>query len=163
MSKVRSRDSRAELLVRRLVHSMGYRYRLHDRSLPGTPDLVLRRHKKLIFVHGCFWHRHSDEACKLARLPKSRLDSWEPKLQGNRDRDIRNQVALERLGWHFLIVWECELRDIERTENALRAFLATGNGAGELSSFSPAPAVWHGNEPSRIHPVRDCGVGSLVL
>src|SRR4028119_2036496 len=116
MSKVRSRDSRAELLVRRLVHSMGYRYRLHDRSLPGTPDLVLRRHKKLIFVHGCFWHRHSDEACKLARLPKSRLDFWEPKLQGNRDRDIRNQVALERLRRHLLILGGGGVWGIERTK-----------------------------------------------
>ena len=90
MSRVRGKDTKPELLVRRLVHGMGYRYRLHRRDLPGTPDLVFPGRRKVIFVHGCFWHRHPDPACKLARLPKSRTDFWLPKLEGNRARDIEN-------------------------------------------------------------------------
>ena len=102
---------------------MGFRYRLHNRRLPGTPDLVFRSRRKLIFVHGCFWHRHPDQGCKLARIPKSRLDFWRPKLQGNRDRDLRHQAELEVLGWQFLIVWECQMSNIEQLKNELGAFL----------------------------------------
>src|SRR3954452_1421546 len=94
MAKVRGRDSKPEMLVRRMVHAMGFRYRLHDRRLPGAPDLVFPGRRKAIFVHGCFWHRHPDIHCKLARMPKSRLDFWGPKLQGNRERDLRNQAVL---------------------------------------------------------------------
>lgn len=127
MARVRSRDSNAEMIVRRLVHSMGFRYRLHDRSLPGSPDLVFRSRRKVIFVHGCFWHRHPDVSCKLARMPKSRLDFWQPKLHGNRDRDLRNQTDLGNLGWQFTVVWECQLRNKEQLKNSLSAFLAEGN------------------------------------
>jgi DNA mismatch endonuclease (patch repair protein) len=123
MAKVRGRDSKPELIVRRLVHAAGYRYRLHDKSLPGTPDLVFRRKKKVIFVHGCFWHRHPDPACKLARMPKTKLAFWQAKLQGNRERDLRFQAELERAGWRFLLVWECEMSDREHLENRLRSFL----------------------------------------
>jgi DNA mismatch endonuclease (patch repair protein) len=126
MAKVRGRDSKPEMLVRRLVHGMGFRYRLHDRRLPGSPDLVFPRLRKAIFVHGCFWHRHPDSHCKLARMPKSRLDFWRPKLQGNRKRDLRHQAELEALGWRFLVVWECQMRDKEQLQNMLRAFLAEG-------------------------------------
>jgi len=127
MAKVRSRNSAAEMLVRRLVHSMGFRYRLHRKALPGTPDLVFPRLKRVIFVHGCFWHRHPDPNCKLARMPKSRLDFWQPKLQGNGARDLRNQEQLADLGWQFLVVWECELRHREQLQNKLRVFLCGGN------------------------------------
>lgn len=127
MSKVRGRHSKPELLVRRLVHGMGFRYRLHDRRLPGSPDLVFRRLRKAIFVHGCFWHRHPSAACNLARMPKTRLDFWKPKLQGNRERDLRHQTELRALGWQFLVVWECEMRDREQLENRLRAFLTDGS------------------------------------
>lgn len=126
MAKVRGRDSKPEMLVRRLVYAMGFRYRLHDRRLPGTPDLVFPRLRKVIFVHGCFWHRHPDPACKLARMPKSRLDFWAPKLQGNRERDLRRQGELEALGWQSMVVWECQLRHKEQLENDLRAFLTEG-------------------------------------
>jgi DNA mismatch endonuclease (patch repair protein) len=126
MARVRGRDSKPEMLVRRLIHAMGFRYRLHDRRLPGAPDLVFPRLRKVIFVHGCFWHRHPDPNCKLARMPKSRLDFWMPKLQGNRERDARCQAELAALGWRFLVVWECQMRDKEQLKNKMRVFLSDG-------------------------------------
>jgi len=109
------------MLIRRLLFALGYRYRLHDSKLPGHPDVVFKGKKKVIFVHGCFWHRHDD--CRLARLPKSRLDFWVPKLEGNKQRDARKLVQLEELGWQALVVWECELKDIKSLEERLKAFL----------------------------------------
>ncbi len=123
MSLVRSRHTKPEMIVRRLVHGMGFRYRLHVKSLPCSPDLVFPARRKVILVHGCFWHRHPEPGCKLARLPKSRLDFWLPKLQGNRERDLRCQSELAALGWGFLVVWECQLRDTEQLKNDLIAFL----------------------------------------
>jgi DNA mismatch endonuclease (patch repair protein) len=96
---------------------------LHDRNLPGAPDLVFRSRHKAIFVHGCFWHRHPAPSCKLARMPKSRLDFWGPKLQGNRERDLRQQAELRALGWDFLVVWECELKDLVNLRIRLARFL----------------------------------------
>lgn len=127
MSLIKGKDSKPELLVRRLVHAMGYRYRLHVKGLPGRPDLVFRSRQKIIFVHGCFWHRHQSPICKLARLPKSRLDFWLPKLESNRVRDIHIQKALRAAGWRILVVWECQLGNIERLENKLRVFLEGRN------------------------------------
>lgn len=121
MSRVRSKDTKPELVVRRLIFSMGYRYRLHDRRLPGTPDLVFHGRRKALFVHGCFWHRH--HRCVLARMPKSRLDFWRPKLEGNTERDARNMEALREQGWDVLVVWECETKDTERLEKTIRGFL----------------------------------------
>ncbi|WP_083347328.1 very short patch repair endonuclease [Rhizobium sp. LCM 4573] len=109
MSRIRSKDSKPELVVRRLVHGMGFRYRLHRKDVPGTPDLVFGSRKKVIFIHGCFWHRHADSSCKLARLPKSRLDFWLPKLERNAQRDAENSARLEALGWDEMVVWECEV------------------------------------------------------
>lgn len=123
MARVRSKGSQAELTVRRLLHSLGYRYRLHRRDLPGTPDLVFPGTRKAIYVHGCFWHRHPDPTCPLARLPKSRLEFWLPKLQGNAERDQRQQCAIRAMGWEFLVVWECQLRDKEQLQNTLTGFL----------------------------------------
>lgn len=111
MSLVRASNTKPEMIVRHLAHGMGYRYRLHAKSLPGRPDLVFPKRKCVIFVHGCFWHRHADPSCKLARLPKSRLDFWLPKLEQNRTRDDANEQKLHALGWRVLTVWECELRD----------------------------------------------------
>ena len=105
MSRVRGKDTKPELIVRRLLHGLGYRYRLHARDLPGKPDIVFRGRRKAIYVHGCFWHRHPDPACKLARLPKTRQDFWVPKLEGNRQRDIENQRRLTEMGWEVLVVW----------------------------------------------------------
>lgn len=123
MARVKSSGSKAEWVVRRMVHGLGYRYRLHDRKLPGTPDLVFPARRKAIFVHGCFWHRHDEPECKLARLPKSRLEFWEPKLTGNRTRDLRDQARLREWGWQYLVVWECEVRYQEQLRNRLIAFL----------------------------------------
>ncbi len=123
MSRVRSRHTAPEMLVRRVVHSLGYRYRLHRRELPGCPDLVFARRRKVIFVHGCFWHRHSDSACKLARLPKSRLDFWLPKLEANRARDVQNQERIAMMGWQSLVIWECQLGDETALRKRIRSFL----------------------------------------
>ena len=121
MALVRAKDTKPELLVRRLVHGMGYRYRLHRRDLPGTPDLVFPGRSKVIFIHGCFWHRHV--ACALARLPKSRSDFWLPKLTANAERDARNVRELRRLGWSVLTIWECQLGDTAKLANRIRRFL----------------------------------------
>jgi len=123
MSHIRGKDTKPELRVRHLIHGMGYRYRLHRRDLPGCPDLVFPRHGKVIFVHGCFWHRHPDPSCKLARLPKSHLDFWLPKLEGNRARDENNQAALLALGWSCLVIWECEIHDIKALAIKIQSFL----------------------------------------
>jgi DNA mismatch endonuclease (patch repair protein) len=111
------------MVVRRLVHSMGYRYRLHRGNLPGRPDLVFVTSRKAIFVHGCFWHRHNDSACRLARLPKSRQEFWLPKLNANALRDARNQKALIAAGWEILVLWECQLKDSAALAKRIRAFL----------------------------------------
>lgn len=125
MSAVRGRDTGPELTVRRLVHSLGYRYRLHGASLPGRPDLVFAKRHCVIFVHGCFWHRHAAPECKLARLPKSRLEFWEPKLERNRQRDKTNEEKLKSLGWGYLTIWECELKDSSSLQKRIRAFLGS--------------------------------------
>ena len=123
MSRVRGKDTKPEMKVRRLVHAMGYRYRLHRRDLPGTPDLVFPARKKVLYVHGCYWHRHPDPACKLARLPKSRLEFWLPKLDANAERDRRNQEKINDIGWRCLVVWECELKDEAFLQKKIQAFL----------------------------------------
>jgi DNA mismatch endonuclease (patch repair protein) len=105
MARVLNKDTKPELYVRRLVFSKGYRYRLHVRSLPGTPDLVFAKAKKVIFVHGCFWHRHP----RCGRLPKSKKRFWVTKLEQNRQRDLCNLRKLRRRGWKVLVLWECEL------------------------------------------------------
>jgi DNA mismatch endonuclease (patch repair protein) len=127
MSLVKAKDTKPELLVRRLIYGMGYRYRLHAKSLPGKPDLVFRKRKCAIFVHGCFWHRHS--GCPLCRLPKSRLRFWKPKLEGNRRRDLRNQLKLRRSGWRILVIWECQLADEKKLTRKILKFLEPGSRA----------------------------------
>lgn len=123
MSRVRSKNMRPELIVRKLVFALGYRYRLHARDLPGCPDLVFRPRRKVIFVHGCFWHRHPSRSCALARWPKSRLEFWRPKLEGNRERDEKNNKALQRKGWKVMTIWECQLKNTGRLEGRIRRFL----------------------------------------
>lgn len=121
MAAIRGRDTNPELFVRRLVYSMGYRYRLNVRELPGRPDLVFRAKKKAIFVHGCFWHRHSCAAGQV--MPKTRRDFWRTKLTNNSSRDLRNLRALNADGWQCLVLWECELRDEKVAGRAIKRFL----------------------------------------
>ena len=108
MSLIRSRDTKPEKVVRRMVSEMGHRYRLNSRKLPGTPDLVLPSHRKAIFLHGCFWHLHL--GCPNNRPPKSRRDFWLPKLRANRERDGVKLRELRRMGWRALVLWECQLK-----------------------------------------------------
>lgn len=124
MSKIRATDTRPELVVRRLLFSLGYRYRIHDRKLPGTPDIVFRSKKKVIFVHGCLWHSHD---CRAGcRRPKSNTEYWDAKLDSNRVRDESNADSLSRLGWRTLTVWECDVASregIEKTQARIIGFL----------------------------------------
>lgn len=124
MSRIRSRDMKPELAVRSMVHRMGLRFRLHRRDLPGSPDLVLARHRAVIFVHGCFWHWHPDPDCPIAGLPATNVDYWEPKFARTRVRDRENSVRLEEEGWRVLVIWECELRAPEAVLERIAAFFA---------------------------------------
>lgn len=123
MSLIRSKDTRPELAIRSLVHGMGYRYGRHDSKLPGHPDIVFKSRRKVIFVHGCFWHLH--RACPNSRPPKSKLDYWRPKLEGNVARDRKVRSKLRHLGWDQLVIWECELRNRERLARRIQEFLQT--------------------------------------
>jgi DNA mismatch endonuclease (patch repair protein) len=109
MSRVRGKDTKPEKNVRSLLHKMGYRFRLHDRTLPGCPDIVLRKYQTLIFVHGCFWHRHKN--CKDCTTPTNRREWWLAKLNGNAARDKRHKRVLKKLGWRIIVIWECRLRE----------------------------------------------------
>src|ERR1700752_751783 len=121
MGRVHGRHTKPELQVRRLVWRLGFRYRLHSAKLPGRPDLVFRARKKVLFVHGCFWHQHKN--CRQYQMPKSHLDYWLPKLEGNAARDARNQKALREKGWDYLILWECELKNTDRLVTRITRFL----------------------------------------
>ena len=123
MSRIRSKDTKPEMRVRRLVHGLGYRYRLHASDLPGRPDLVFRPRRKVIFVHGCFWHRH--EGCSRNRIPKSpeRHEYWRDKLNGNVRRDQLCQATLGQMGWSVLVIWECETKDLRGLATRVKAFL----------------------------------------
>lgn len=112
MSRIKSRDTKPEIIVRSLLHQMGYRFRLHRKDLPGRPDIVLPKYKTVILVHGCYWHRHN--GCKYAYNPKSRVDFWQKKFAENVMRDKRNQVELKKLGWHIIVIWECQIKDLSR-------------------------------------------------
>lgn len=124
MRRIRSNDTSAEMIVRRLVHGMGFRYRLHVPTLPGKPDLVFPRLKKIIEVRGCFWHQHGK--CIDSHVPKSRLEYWRPKLERNVLRDEENQRTLRQLGWKTLVVWECETGN-PKLVTRLKRFLTTGS------------------------------------
>lgn len=123
MSRIRGKDTQPEMVVRKLIHALGYRFRLHRRDLPGSPDIVLPRLKKAIFVHGCFWHRHA--GCKYAYVPKSNVDFWMKKFDGNLRRDRASAEALKVLQWGVLTIWECETKDLQQLASILKRFLAT--------------------------------------
>jgi len=121
MAAVPSMNSRPEMIVRRMIHSMGFRYRLHVRELPGTPDIVLPRHGKVVFVHGCFWHRH--KGCRFASEPATRAAFWHSKFEGNIARDRRAARQLRCMGWKVLTIWQCECRKPDRLRAKLEKFL----------------------------------------
>ena len=121
MSRIRSKNTAPEILVRSVLHRMGFRFRLHDKTLPGCPDIVLERWKTVVLVNGCFWHRHKN--CRYAYVPKTRVAFWNKKFAGNMKRDAENVKALKRLGWKVKIVWECELGSTAGLESRLHKLL----------------------------------------
>lgn len=123
MSRIKGKDTSPELRVRSVLHRMGYRFRLHRNDLPGKPDIVLPKYRTVIFVHGCFWHRHL--GCRYAYTPKSRVDFWNRKFKETRMRDCKNLVSLSDQGWNVWIVWECETRDLEELKEMLTTKLYT--------------------------------------
>ena len=123
MSRVKARDTGPERLVRSLLHGLGYRFRVHRKDLPGKPDIVLPRYKKIIFVHGCFWHQHT--GCTKSRRPASNRDFWDHKFETTIQRDQRNLVQLKDLGWGTLVIWQCETRDRESLKTRLYNYLSS--------------------------------------
>ncbi len=117
MAKIKSKDTKPEKAVRSLLHQLGFRFRLHNKMLPGKPDICLAKHKTVIFVHGCFWHNH--QKCRDGRLPKSNLGYWEPKITGNVMRDKMRVKELKKLGWKVLIIWECEIGNLKKLEQKI--------------------------------------------
>lgn len=121
MSRVKGRDTRPEKLVRSTLHSKGYRFRLHCRDLPGTPDIVLPRYKKIVLVHGCFWHQHP--GCRRSMRPATNKDFWDSKLDATIKRDSKNIASLRDLGWEILVLWECDIESPNKLDNMLTLFL----------------------------------------
>lgn len=133
MSTIRAKNTSPERIVRSILHKAGFRYRLHSKNLPGTPDLVLSRYRVAIFVHGCFWHAHS---CRFFRMPSSNREFWEKKISANRDRDTKIMKKLLGAGWRVFIVWECALRgkrNFSDIGNQLISWIGSDNQLGELS------------------------------
>ena len=126
MSRIRGRGTKPEIIVRRIAHNLGFRFRLHRKDLPGRPDIVFPRHRAVIMVHGCFWHRHP--GCKHASSPKTRESYWKNKLEDNVARDRRNETALRELGWRIMVIWECETKDREAVAARIKSFLPQENG-----------------------------------
>lgn len=120
MQAVKTKDTGPEMIVRRMLHSHGYRYRLHRKDLPGRPDIVFKGRYKAIFVHGCFWHGHG---CPKGKLPKSKLNYWQPKIEQNKARDTRNIAELEAAGWQVLVIWQCETADSQTLWHRLQEFV----------------------------------------
>lgn len=132
MSRVKSKDTKPELFVRSLLHTMGYRFRLHRKDLPGSPDIVLPKHRTAIFVHGCFWHQHP--GCPRATLPQRNAEFWKKKLEGNVERDSRAQQRLKELGWNVLILWQCEIkRNADALPKKLNEALRKGTSSSPIN------------------------------
>jgi len=144
MSRIRGMDTKPEKLVRRVLHRMGYRFRIRNRGLPGSPDIVLPRYKTVVFVHGCFWHRHP--GCKFSYTPKSRIDFWRDKFSDTVERDRRTEVLLRESGWNIVVVWECEIADLAvlsqrlRTKIGVTTYPDRGQGSAKLRCGHPAPS-----------------------
>lgn len=141
MSRIRSKNTKPEKVVRSLLHRLGYRFRLHNKKLPGKPDIALKKYRTVIFVHGCFWHQHQDPECKKARVPKSRTEWWEAKFRRNRERDAVALARLEKLGWRVIVVWECQLKDIDALTAKLTAAMPREAADYADSASAEIPAV----------------------
>lgn len=140
MASIRGKDTQPELIVRKFLHTRGFRYRLHKKELPGRPDLVLPRWRAIIFVHGCFWHGHT--GCRYFRLPATRAEFWREKIRGNIERDARASAALGVTGWRVAVVWECALRDQPESALAnLEGWIKRGGDRAEILSRA-AQAPW---------------------
>jgi DNA mismatch endonuclease (patch repair protein) len=139
MRRIRSKDMKPELVVRSTVHRLGYRFRLHAKELPGKPDIVRRKYKQAILVHGCFWHLHPKEDCADARLPKSNTDYWHNKLKCNVERDALAIRALKRSGWCVLVIWECETKEQKKLSSRIEKFLSTSPTKIKATSPSQSP------------------------
>ena len=120
MAAIKSKDTKPEIAVRKLLHSLGYRFRLHRKDLPGSPDIVLPKYKTVIFVHGCFWHRH--EGCKYATNPKTRESFWNKKFEDNKKRDLEIKEKIKDIGWKSVIIWECEIKNESKLKSIFKIF-----------------------------------------
>jgi DNA mismatch endonuclease (patch repair protein) len=121
MRRIRSKNTQPERILREILRSLRYKFRSHFKGLPGHPDFVFPKRRKALFLHGCFWHFHG--RCRIARIPKSRRDYWIPKLEGNKQRDRRNNTKLRYLGWRSLVIWECQLSNTENVKKRVKEFL----------------------------------------
>lgn len=145
MSAIRSGDTKPEMLVRRHLHARGFRYGLHNRKLPSSPDIVLRKYKTVIFINGCFWHGH--EGCKYYRLPKSNIEFWQEKITRNKERDAFDVSVLEAKGWKVLTVWECELRTIAQREDTLTRLVQDIKGSSNNIGYIQEEQIHIAAEP----------------
>ncbi|WP_175234806.1 very short patch repair endonuclease [Achromobacter mucicolens] len=145
MAGIRGKDTKPEIVVRKLIHSMGFRFRLHRKDLPGSPDLVFSRKRKVIFVHGCFWHRHT--GCRLAYTPKSNVEFWRSKFDANMQRDSATLRSLANLGWKALVVWECELAYPEALAGRVYSFLSDTFSEVSAADVSCSPLPEPSNTP----------------
>lgn len=139
MSAIKSNDTKPEMLVRKYLHGMGLRYGLHNKKLPGSPDIVLRKYKTVIFINGCFWHGHDN--CRYYRLPKSNIEFWQTKINRNRERDKRDIEALRKRGWRVIVIWECELRTKELRQQTLQKLFFSIQQPYVIPSSIPAAAA----------------------
>ena len=137
----KSKDTKPEVAVRRLLHALGYRFRIHRKDLPGKPDIVLPRYRTVIFVHGCFWHHH--EGCKAASMPESNAEFWQEKFRRNRERDARVQAELESMGWKVITIWECEVKAV------LSSGLIPGLNAPEMEDYEEEERVLEAAEEDK--------------
>ena len=129
MSAIRSKNTTPEIYLRKLLFAEGYRYRIAEKSIPGHPDMFLRKYNTAIFMHGCFWHRHS--GCKYAYTPKSRVEFWQKKFEANVSRDKQNEQELKKLGWNVIVIWECETPQISNAEFLLKKIKYCNSGEGK--------------------------------
>ena len=137
MARISSKNTNPEKFVRSLLHGLGYRFRIHDRNLPGTPDIVLRKYRAVVFVHGCFWHRH--KGCPRCTTPSSNQEYWLKKIDRNKTNDRKNQKKLKKMGWKVLIIWECKIRDVKKLKKyfAKKYFYLSSNFYFPVESYSP--------------------------